>query len=264
MPRLLAVSQQLKVDKRAVQAVASGMETSIARTKDKAALELMLCAEIEACAQVYCGATNISDLFAEEAFEFVCSQYSFLGVNEIKSAFRLAAAKELTDTKGNILDIKAYAGVFSLDTLGTVLNAYVAYRKRIEQELSRVQQEAAEAQKEAERKAKIQDPEWRKTYFEDLVAFLKRNPHLIVARHYDELSAEGFIQVTDEEKRVYLERAKDTLQAALAEEKENERNAFQKAYIAAMMRKTDSEDYKERLRGEARRLIVVDFIKAND
>ena len=237
------------------------MALSIARTSNKIALEVNLCAEIEFCASTYCGATNINSEMSLEATTFVTGKYYFLGVDEIRSAFRLAAAKELRDLKtGFPIDIKAYAGIFTIETLGTILDAYVNYRKRIEYTLSKQMEEIKEAEAEAERKERQQTPEFQKQWLDNLIGFLKRKTHLCAAMHYEELSQAGLITVENEEKREYMERAKTTLKIRLAAEIENEGNYFEQVLLRKMAQNEESGDYQQKLISEAKRLIVKDFI----
>lgn len=114
---------------------------------------------LQAVATAYCGgnAHSTTSLVWMECLHMLRREFGGMGLEEIKHAFRLAAAGK-TD-----VNIVAYAGVFTVDILGKVMAAYKEYTFMIRADILRKKAEMQEAEK--------QDAinEQRKEDFEDLV-----------------------------------------------------------------------------------------------
>lgn len=123
---------------RTALAVQQGLRLSIRRQVAQQGPLAMACLgdELAYCAQHYSGAHDVPDELMDEALEFVSTRFGGIGVDEIREAFRLAAAGDLGE-----LNMKAYYGQFTIVILGTVLHAYLEYRCRVVQALSRKERE---------------------------------------------------------------------------------------------------------------------------
>lgn len=82
----------------------------------------------------------------EEAAKLILEKFSFLGLNEIREAYRLWAAG-VTDPKG----AEMYGGTFNAGQLGRVLGAYCEHRKAV---IGVYLREVAAAKEQAEDKAR--------------------------------------------------------------------------------------------------------------
>lgn len=100
--------------------------------------------ELTYCATNYSGARDVPDDMLDEAAEFVATRFGDFAIDEVREAFRLAAAGELGD-----VDMKAYYGQFTIVILGAVLSAYKVYRRRIAQAIQRAEQEAEDKWRES-------------------------------------------------------------------------------------------------------------------
>lgn len=145
---LLPVGQIPECSPRTAKAVQQGLRLSIRRQVAQQGPLAMTCLgdELAYCAQHYSGAHDVPDELMDEALEFVSTRFGGIGVDEIREAFRLAAAGDLGE-----LNMKAYYGHFTIVILGTVLHAYLDYRSRVVQALARKEreQQIEEAQQRA-------------------------------------------------------------------------------------------------------------------
>ena len=85
--------------------------------------------DLEFCAATYCGAPNTLPETIGEGVKFILSQFSHLGLTEIREAFRLAAAGKIE------ADLNAFYGLFTVQMLGKVMSAYDDYRTAIFREV---------------------------------------------------------------------------------------------------------------------------------
>lgn len=146
LSELSPVAARLGCDKRTLAAVCSGLTLSIRRQMAQQGEEVAtvsLIDELTYCATNYSGARDVPDDMLDEAAEFVATRFGDFAIDEVREAFRLAAAGELGD-----VDMKAYYGQFTIVILGAVLSAYKVYRRRIAQAIQRAEQEAEDRQRE--------------------------------------------------------------------------------------------------------------------
>lgn len=173
------------------------MEMSIRRSTDRKAIRVLLFSAIEFVAENYTSATNLSKELLKECTDFVLDQFAFLGVEEIKQAFRLAASSETT------VDLNTYHGRFNVNILGKALNAYKEYRQPIVKLIFEQQEiENADAQK-----LFWQSPKGQALIQEKLaerVRHLRAYPGAVSAKDYDLLTTYGFFSISDEKKRRLL------------------------------------------------------------
>lgn len=101
--------------------------------------------DLEFCAATYCGAPNTLPETIGEGVKFILSQFSHLGLTEIREAFRLAAAGKIE------ADLNAFYGLFTIQLLGKVLSAYDDYRTAIFREVRAKAAQAEEEQGNVER-----------------------------------------------------------------------------------------------------------------
>jgi len=116
------------VTRDVVQNMIIGREYPLRKfSKDDASEPLYLA--ISACAKIYCGMNENksgSDEIIKESCRFVYEMYKWIGIHEIREAFKLAAVNTFEG-----VDIKAYGGIFSIAMLGDILTGYRQYRNKI-------------------------------------------------------------------------------------------------------------------------------------
>lgn len=118
---------------------------------------VLLAAELQVCAKQYTGCVKTDDMVFDECVEFVIERFGGLHIDEIRHAFRLAAAGELGE-----VSLDAYFGTFTVAMLGKVLIAYEEYRKKIVKAVMEAERKAAFADAEVLRSARWSDEEWAK------------------------------------------------------------------------------------------------------
>lgn len=179
---------------RAVAASVSGNTLRSSLRTDKAATVVFLCAELEFCARTYSGCVNTSDDTFREMVGFVLDRFGSYNAGEIREAFRLAAARELD------VDMKAYHGIFTVDTLGAVLGAYRDYRGRLVTAVLTAEREA-EAKAYADRRAEEFDSAgWSTRRLDHLKTVAPFGVEDCTAYDYEHFSGNGKLQVTQEQK----------------------------------------------------------------
>ncbi len=107
---------------------------------------VLLHTEVKFCAATYCAAPNTEREVIEESTRFIASKFGHLNVNEIREAFRLAAAGQIDAS------LNAYYGMFSVNILGKVLSAYDDHRTQTYREV-RARINAEQQQRENEQRA---------------------------------------------------------------------------------------------------------------
>ncbi len=109
---------------------------------------VLLHTEVKFCATTYCAAPNTERDVLEESARFIADKFGHLNINEIREAFRLAAAG-LIDAS-----LTTYYGMFSVNILGQILSAYDDHRSQTYREV-RARINAEQQQREDERRAEI-------------------------------------------------------------------------------------------------------------
>lgn len=109
---------------------------------------------VQYVAMTYTGASDVATLTPvwNECLLLLRKEFSQIGIEEVRHAFRLAAAGK---TDANLI---AYGGVFTVQLFGAAIRAYVEYRKRVYADI--VQSEYANGEA-AERDARNAN-QWKK------------------------------------------------------------------------------------------------------
>lgn len=187
---------------RFIKVVATGLDLSISQWQDKKAIKTLIDTTIEFCAENYTSATNLNEDLLKECTLFVFTNFGFLGVEEIKEAFRSAAAG-LTN-----VDLNTYYGKFNINILGKVLNEYKEYRKSIAKKI----QDEQEATNAELRRAYWESQEGKnkmRTLFLNRISHLKRYPDAASAKDYNHFEKLGVLAFTKEEKWWFMEQARE-------------------------------------------------------
>lgn len=128
---------------------------------------VLLHTEVKFCAATYCAAPNTEREVLEESARFIARQFGHLNISEIREAFRLAAAGKIE------ADLTTYYGMFSVNILGRVLNAYDDYRTQTYREV-RARINAEQQQRENEQRAERMKEQFG-TIAEQFQALTERN-----------------------------------------------------------------------------------------
>jgi hypothetical protein len=111
--------------------------------------------EIRFCALTYTGVELVHNgSVAKECTNFVVKskKLGVIRVPEIRNAFRMAAAGELTGENGKVVEVNGY-GKFTAEILGKVLSAYLSYRAGAILEAEKELAKAEHAQREQREQA---------------------------------------------------------------------------------------------------------------
>jgi len=84
---------------------------------------------IHGVATAYTGANveRVDKMVWTESVQLLRHKFAMIGLEEVKEAFRLAAANRLSD-----VNMVSYAGIFTVAMFGDVLDAYLDYRKHVQ------------------------------------------------------------------------------------------------------------------------------------
>ena len=181
--------------------IASVVDMDTIRSNGAASVPLLVI-ELEKCARQYTGCVKTEDLVFDECVEFVMLRFGFLNINEIREAFRLAAAGELGEVK-----LEAYFGTFTVAMLGKVLAAYRNYRERISKEVRAAEIKHQYAQT-FELASQNHDSEaWIRTRREKLTTNLDLTAHDVTVYDFACFEKEILAALTEDEKRPAWEKA---------------------------------------------------------
>lgn len=229
--------------------MAGGLDMSIARYEDKKAIKTLIDTAIEFCAENYTSATNLNEELLKECTMFVFTNFGFLGVEEIKEAFRSAAAR-ITD-----VDLNTYYGKFNVNILGKVLSEYKEYRKEIASKIKSEKEAAQEAENTELRRKYWESQEGRekiKVYCLKRIKHLKNYPDTVSAKDYRHFESLGLLNFTKEEKWFFIEQAKEYV--------EENANRFQLQGFEM----TDEEFVQNKILCTAKKIAVLHFIKTEN
>jgi len=200
-PHLRSLTQVIiklsgEVQKAEVQTAIKGHLEQIRHLQPETANAVLL-AEVTRLAKEYGARQEIEQSVLVEATRFIIASFPWLGVREIRTAFRWHASGKTTDQAGEM-----YGGVFNVRALGAILAAYNETRKKIVAEYLELIAKEEAGREEAERRAK------QKVAFEkNLLASVNRARaqklpwNSIPADWHDWLQNIGKLKYTDEEKR---------------------------------------------------------------
>jgi hypothetical protein len=112
-------------------------------------------AAILICAQAFCGAdaTKQSAAVYGECVNVLRKYYAGLGIEEVKEAFRLAAAGKITNSDGERISLTAYAGRFSAAMFGEILSSYQNWRGKIHAAILRQREGEDDRKRDMDRQA---------------------------------------------------------------------------------------------------------------
>jgi len=246
MPRLwLTVSKQFDGD-----ATPAEVETAIAGHYEQVrhlpadVRNGALLAELTALAKQYGNRQEIEADTIAEAVRFVVASFPWLGVREIRTAFRWHASGKTATSAGEM-----YGGVFTVRALGAILTAYNDKRKKIV--AAYIEKKSAE---EMARKEAVRREQMRRNFETNLQASIDRAREQkmewqdIPADWHDWMKERGVLTYSDEEKSKAWKEAKMHALREQAEDK-NDPNPF-KAVAAK------NKDYTARRIVIAKKLLV--------
>lgn len=137
------IAKDVETSTEIVTAVAEGMQNRISSLDDTSA-KLAITGAIRAVALDYGGNNDIAAQTLAECIRLVQSEFAFLGVNEIRIAYRQWAVNKTDAGKRG----EMYGGQINAAQVGAVLSAYVEKRRQVVKALT----EAAHAAKDAQDK----------------------------------------------------------------------------------------------------------------
>ena len=178
-----------------VGAAALGDNIRKSRKYDPVKTVVALSAELEFCAISYCGAAKTDDLVFDEVVSFVMDRFGHIGVNEIREAFRLAAAGEFE------VDLSTYYGLFTVKLMGDILNGYNNYRNRVVEEFSKLQSQSDLQSKRALQKETWDTEVWAERRLSILKSLENPNYHCFTAYDYEYFTKTGQLQFTEDQKK---------------------------------------------------------------
>lgn len=139
-------------DSSTVRAVQSGAVYPI-REFDRKKLEILAAGSIGEIAYSYCGADiEVSTPAIKECVLLLIEKFSGIGIDEVREAFKLAAAKQID------ANLAAYSGQFTVKIFGEVMAAYIEYRRPIFAEIKKqmeVERMKRESEESEERNSKF-------------------------------------------------------------------------------------------------------------
>lgn len=188
-----------------------------------------LLAEITSIAKQYGARQEIDDDTIAEAARFVSSSFPWLGVREIRTAFRWHASGRIETQAGEM-----YGGMFTVRALGAILAQYNDLRKKI---VARHLELVAQA--EAERVEAEQKAEKRRAFEKNLIESVGRAKAQklpwqdIPAAWHDWLLARGKLEYTADEKR----KAWDDSAALAEQERTEEAATLDSIRLSSLMKK---------------------------
>lgn len=213
-------------------------------------------AELQQVCQIYTTTQSRDDdpIFDEMA-SFVILSFPEFAMSEIREAFRLAADGTI-DTEES--DLKAYFGVWSVASLGIILQAYRQYRKTIIAKFQMIESEAKVAALPAQAKQTTED------YERARVQRLKTDPDvMITVNDYSILRRHGLLEIGKDVWQRYLRQGIDQVKAEAVAALNGNGTVGEKmaarAALAAMDKDKLDDDLWGRIQAEAKRLAVKDW-----
>jgi hypothetical protein len=223
---------------------------------------------LKAVALIYTSATfdkysqQDEDSILQVMANFVISNYGSLGLDEIRTAFEMAAAKK---TKA---DLRAWNGKFTIDLLGGVLDAYLNHTNRLIQEFDR--HKAALPPKNYEREIKQKNEETKKQVIAAYLELKKEYADSLeidkskIFYHWGEILVKaGYITFTKEEKIEIYKEARVLTAQALKREMITTNNSTKKRELKQIIdaRGPDaSMKFTDKVKAEYSKLVVIKSI----
>lgn len=231
-----------------VASAALGNNIRASKKIDEAKTVLALSVELEFCAISYCGAAKTDELVYDEVVLFVMSRFGHLGIQEIREAFRLAAAGDFE------VDLSTYYGLFTVKLMGDVLNGYNNYRNRVVQAFARSQSEKEADEKHQSRKDEFDWDFWAEQRLVKLRSLESPHYRCCTAFDYEYFLKTGELVFTEEEK---LQAWKDSHQYAYAEVATNALSNFSARFqLDRVNQGKQDEGYKAKRIVIAQQLLV--------
>lgn len=159
------------------------------------------------------------------AVDLVLKYYAFLSLDEVGTAFDLAAAGKIET------DLTLYGGAFNVVYLSDILKAYKRYRGEVRREIERQRDEDEKQRRRDANAARLAELAY-KSNIERLAAALDEmrqggTPN-VLSYQYDILDNAGRLDFTNEQKRAAMRQADKVLKAEINGEKANENDVFKR------------------------------------
>ena len=222
-----------KVSSRAEQPVAwvesavTGYRNQI-RHAPQEVIAGQIMAAISLLAKNYGARADIEPEMVKEAVRLVMTQFSHLGVDELKDAYRLWASGQIDAGKGS----EMYAGQFSAGQLGKVLGAYCEHRKKIIAAYTNLLDQEREEQEEEARVARMKS-QYMSRFRENISRFCESGKGWqdVPAHWYQMLTKLGDLNPTEAEIKQLTEDAAELAEMELRAEIEEEANPFKRVNL---------------------------------
>ena len=126
-----------------VRIIATGSAYPV-RSYGEEKFNLLVPVKIADIAIAYCGADpEINSSAFIESARLLLQKFGGVGIDEVKEAFAMAAARKLGD-----IDLTSYKGVFTVAMFGEVVSEYMVYRNRVLAEMQRIADSEEQERKE--------------------------------------------------------------------------------------------------------------------
>lgn len=203
-------------------------------------------------AEQYGGRKDIPPHVQAECIKLILEKFLFIGIQEIKEAYRMWASGEI-EVKGG----EMFGGVFNAAQLGKILSAYCIQRKKVIAQYSNLKIEEERKVEDELRRQRMKD-KYEAQFFDLIIeAKTKYSDYRDLPLHwYDTLLKKGLIreyyEMEEDEFNTCFQRAK----IDLSEERQESKNLFKKAL---------EQQGIEKLRGRAiiyaQKKLLFDFIQ---
>ena len=239
--------------------IASALDGSTIRRNcevDPAMAAVALRAELQQVCQIYTTTQSPdNDPIFDEMASFVILSFPEFAMSEIREAFRLAADGTI-DTDES--DLRAYFGVWTVASLGIILQAYKHYRKTIIAKFQQIESEAKVLALPTQAKQTTED------YERARIQRLKTDPDILVTvNDYSILRRYGFLEINKELWQKYLRRGIDQVKAEASNVINGSGDGGEKLAARNRLEKIRAENVDDDLWGtiqaEAKRMAVRDW-----
>lgn len=185
-------------------------------------------AAISMLAKNYGARADIDPEVTKEAVRLVMTQFSHLGVDELKDAYRLWAAGQLSLGK----EAEMYGGQFNAGQLGKVLGAYCDHRKKIISAYTNLLEQEREEKAEEARVARMKS-EYMDRFWDNIQRFCESGKGWqdVPAYWYQTLIKVGYLNPTRQEIKQLTEDAAGLAEMELKAEIEEETNPFKRVNL---------------------------------
>ncbi len=218
-----------------------------------------LLVELEGCAKQYTSAAKTDVSTFSEAAEFVINQFGGLNIEEIRLAFRLAAAGEFEG-----VSLRAYFGTFTVGMLGEVLLAYKQYRGEAVKHFRTVENVAAALVSGEERQRQHDMEVWEQNRIKTLKMLHEPTIENVTAHDYDFLTRRGEINLSEDAKKAMFQRRFEQVTVEICRDMDGVAPYRRKELMNELenARKGKySDNFKAKMMVAGKRLAVLDWIE---